>query len=224
MPRAARFVLSGVPHHITQRGNRRCQVFFSDADRRTYLAWLQSDAKRHGLEVLAYCLMTNHVHLVAVPAEPNSMERALRHLHMRYAQRINRMKNWKGHVWQGRYFSAALDEPYFWAAIRYVEQNPVRAGLVSRAEDFPWSSARAHSEPTWDPLLSTDPDWTRRMQGIGDWSAWLAAGVSSQDLDMIRKRTARGVPCGSSEFVRSLEEVAGRPLTCRRPGRPRRIA
>ncbi len=148
MPRAARFVLSGVPHHITQRGNRRCQVFFSDADRRTYLAWLQSDAKHHGLEVLAYCLMTNHVHLVAVPAGPHSMERALRHLHMRYAQRINRMKDWKGHVWQGRYFSAALDESYFWAAIRYVEQNPVRAGLVSRAEDYPWSSARAHSEPS----------------------------------------------------------------------------
>ena len=153
MPRAARFVLPGVPHHVTQRGNRRGQVFFSDADRRAYLAWLHADAQRHGLEVLAYCLMSNHVHLVVVPAGPRSMEHALRHLHMRYAQRLNRMKGWKGHLWQGRYFSAPLDEPYFWTAIRYVERNPVRAGLVARAEDFPWSSARAHCESAWDPLL-----------------------------------------------------------------------
>ena len=223
MPRAARFVLPGVPHHVTQRGNRRGQVFFSDADRRAYLAWLHADAQRYGLEVLAYCLMSNHVHLVVVPPGPHSIEHALRHLHMRYAQRLNRMKGWKGHVWQGRYFSASLDEPYFWTAIRYVERNPVRAGLVARAEDFPWSSARARCESAWDPLLSTNPVWARRIQGIGNWSAWLAAGESSQDIDMIRKRTSRGVPCGSAQFVRSSEAVAGRALSWRSPGRPRRI-
>lgn len=221
MPRVARFVCPGVPHHVTQRGNRRARVFFSSADHQTYLAWLRSDSRRFGLEVIAYCLMSNHVHLVVVPDTPHSMERAFRHLHMRYAQRINRMKDWRGHVWQGRYFSAALDEAYFWAAIRYVERNPVRAGMVARAEDFPWSSARARCGPFRDPLLSAHPQWTRQMTGVGNWSEWLAAGDVSTEVDLIRRRTARGMPCGSDQFVKTLEDRAGRPLACRRAGRPR---
>lgn len=222
MPRVARFVCPGVPHHVTQRGNRRAQVFFSSADHQTYLAWLHGDARRFHLEVIAYCLMTNHVHLVVVPAAPRSMEKAFRHLHMCYAQRLNRMMDWRGHVWQGRYFSAALDEAYFWAAIRYVERNPVRAGMVTRAEDFPWSSARAHCGFAWDPLLSTDPHWARLLAGVGNWSDWLAAGDTAEEVKLIRRRTARGMPCGSDEFVESMESRAGRPLDCRRTGRPRR--
>lgn len=222
MPRVARFVCPGVPHHVTQRGNRRAQVFFSSADHQTYLAWLRSDSRRFGLEVIAYCLMSNHVHLVVVPEAPNSMERAFRHLHMRYAQRINRMMDWRGHVWQGRYFSAALDEAYFWSAIRYVERNPVRAGMVARAEDFPWSSARAHCGYAEDPLLSARPQWTRQITGVGNWSEWLAAGDVATEMEMIRRRTTRGMPCGSDQFVKTLEERSGRPLDCRRTGRPRR--
>lgn len=166
--------------------------------------------------------MSNHVHLVVVPATIQSMERSFRQLHTRYAQRLNRMMNWKGHVWQGRYFSAALDEQYFWSAMRYVELNPVRAGMVARAEDFPWSSARAHCECAWDPLLSTSPDWARQIAGVGNWSAWLAAGEAAAEVKLIRKRTARGLPCGSDQFVEAMEKVAGRTLICRRAGRPPR--
>jgi putative transposase len=222
MPRVARFVCPGVPHHVTQRGNRRAQVFFSDADCRTYLAWLHNTARQHGLEVLAYCLMTNHIHLVAVPATLQSMELTFRPLHTRYAQRLNRMMNWSGHVWQGRFFSATLDNRYFWSAIRYVEQNPVRAGMVAKGEEFPWSSARAHCLGTFDPLLSTDPRWAHQIAGIGDWSAWLAAGNTAVELNLIRERTARGLPCGSEQFVEQMEGFAGRSLTFRRAGRPPR--
>ena len=108
MPRIARPVFAGIPHHITQRGNRRENVFFSDGDRAAYLGWLAHYCEKFQVQVLAYCLMTNHLHLVAVPERQTAFEEALRPLHMRYAQRINRARGWTGHVWQGRYFSSAL--------------------------------------------------------------------------------------------------------------------
>lgn len=207
---------------MTQRGNRRARVFYSAEDCQAYLAWLHHIARQHGLEILAYCLMTNHVHLVVVPATPRAMELTFRPLHTRYAQRLNRTMNWSGHIWQGRFFAAALDERFFWSTIRYVELNPVRAGMVARAEDHPWSSARAHCLGAFDPLLSTDPRWVRQIAAVGDWSAWLAAGNTAIELGLIRERTARSLPCGSEEFVRSLEGHAGRSLACRKVGRPPR--
>lgn len=135
MPRIPRPVFSGVPHHITQRGNRRENVFFSDEDRVVYLGWLAHYCAKFQVHVLAYCLMTNHIHLVAVPEGESALEKVFRPLHTRYAQRINGAMRWSGHLWQGRFFSSPLDEIYLWAAIRYVERNPVRAGIVRRAED-----------------------------------------------------------------------------------------
>lgn len=118
MPRLPRAVFAGFPHHITQRGNRREPVFFSDEDRQVYLSWLKEYADKHQVEVLAYCLMTNHVHLIAVPATDDGLQQMLKPLHMRYAQRFNRQRDWKGHVWQGRFFSSPLDDAYLWAAMR----------------------------------------------------------------------------------------------------------
>ena len=144
MPRVARVVCAGVPHHVTQRGNRRGQVFFTREDHQAYLKWLREYTSRYEVDVLAYCLMTNHLHLVVVPKTEDSLHQALKPLHMRYAQRVNRARGWKGHVWQGRYFSSALDEAYLWAAIRYFELNPVRARLTDQAANYSWSSAAAH--------------------------------------------------------------------------------
>ena len=144
MPRLARTVCPNVSHHITQRGNRREDVFFTDQDRRAYLGWLKEYAEQYKVDILAYCLMTNHIHLVAAPTTEAGLQQMLRPLHMRYAQRVNRARGWRGHVWQGRFFSSALDEAYLWAAIRYVERNPVRAKMVRRAENYLWSSARGH--------------------------------------------------------------------------------
>lgn len=142
MPRLARTVFAGVPHHITQRGNRREEVFFTEEDRKVYLGWLAEYCERHRVDVLAYCLMTNHVHLVVVPAAEAGLQGVLKPLHMRYAQRLNRSRGWKGHVWQGRFFSSPLDEAYLWAAMRYVERNPgkgvnallYRVGILARAD------------------------------------------------------------------------------------------
>lgn len=220
MPRHARFVHPGVPHHVTQRGNRRGQVFFTVADHRAYLRWLREYASAHGVEVLAYCLMSNHVHLVVVPTRKDSLHRALHHLHMRYAQNLNRRHGWKGHVWQGRYFACVLDEPHFWAAVRYVERNPVRAGMVRRAEDYAWSSARAHCGLRADPILDLSHLWERQFSGIGNWSAWLAAGDDAQAINELRADTRKGLPCGSRQFIESLEATTGRTLRRKPRGRP----
>jgi putative transposase len=163
MPRLARTVCAGIPHHITQRGNRREDVFYTDDDRAAYLDWLREYAGKHEVDILAYCLMTNHIHLVAVPKTEAGLQWVLKPLHMRYAQRINRRRGWKGHLWQGRFFSSALDETYLWAAIRYVERNPVRAKLVRKAENYPWSSAAAHCGLREDPVLTTKAFWRKQF-------------------------------------------------------------
>ena len=224
MPRLARPVFSGVPHHITQRGNRRENVFFSDADREAYLEWLAQYGAKHGVEVLAYCLMTNHIHVVAVPEQEDGLERVFRPLHTRYAQRINRLKKWKGHLWQGRFFSSALDETYLWAAIRYVERNPVRARLVRSAENYRWSSAAAHCGVGTDPVLSKAPGWLRHFKSVGDWSKWLGKGDQPEHLEVLRRYVERGLPCGAEGFIRKLERQAKQLLHLRPRGRPKKAS
>ena len=142
MPRVARCVFPHVPHHITQRGNRKEDVFFEDIDREVYLQLLKHYCSKHSVEVLAYCLMTNHIHLILIPNDIKGLQNVLKPLHMRYAQSINKKMGWSGLLWQGRFFSSPLDEDYTWSAIRYVERNPVRANIVRLAEEYKWSSCR----------------------------------------------------------------------------------
>jgi putative transposase len=220
MPRLARSVFANVPHHITQRGNRREDVFFTEEDRNVYLTWLQEYAKKHKVDILAYCLMTNHIHLIAVPSNEEGLHKMLKPLHMRYAQRINRARGWKGHLWQGRFFSSALDEDYLWAAIRYVERNPIRARMAKKAENYRWSSASAHCGLNHDALLTTKPTWLKQYESIGDWSAWLAEGDDPEKLEILRRNAQKGLPCGSQKFVRKLEKITGRILQYRPQGRP----
>ena len=222
MPRMARRVCPRVPHHVTRRGNRREEVFFTAVDRDFYLKCLAEYADQHQVEVLAYCLMTNHIHLVAVPAGEAGLHRLLTPLHMRYAQRINRRKRWKGHLWQGRCFSSALDEEYLWAAICYVERNPVRAKRVRKAENYPWSSAAARCGLRQDKVLSSPPAWCRQFESIGDWSAWLAGGDEPNQLEILRRNADKGLPCGSERFIRRIETLMGRDLTFRPRGRPKK--
>ena len=217
-----RVVSPGIPFHVTQRGNRRGSVFFSDYDREWYLSTLAIYCRRHSIAVLAYCLMTNHVHLVLVPGTVNSLHEALRPLHMRHAQRINRLQSWSGHVWQGRYFASALDERYMWAAIRYVELNPVSAGLSRRAEDYRWSSAAAHCQLRNDPVLTTAPQWTELLSQVRDWRAWLEQGEDPEEQFVLQRNTVKGLPCGSEEFIGALESITGHSLQHRSRGRPRK--
>ncbi|HNR30634.1 MAG TPA: transposase, partial [Candidatus Hydrogenedentes bacterium] len=159
MPRTARVVIPGAPHHVTQRGNNRQQVFFEDADYDKYLRLLHEQSRKYGLTIHSYCLMPNHVHLVATPATEEGLANAVGRTHSFYARYFNWRRNQSGHLWQGRFFCCVLDEPHTMAAMLYTERNPVRAGLVQRAWDHPWSSAHAH-------VNVTDP-W-----GLLEWGLW----------------------------------------------------
>jgi putative transposase len=154
MTRLARAVAVGFPYHVTHRGNRRQDIFFSDDERRTYLDWLREYSRASGLEIWAWCLMSNHVHLLVVPAREDALARAIGLTHRRHALALNAAHRWTGHLWEHRFFSTALDESHLWAAVRYIEQNPVRAGLVGRAEKWCWSSARCHALGESDALLA----------------------------------------------------------------------
>jgi putative transposase len=222
MPRIARTVFAGIPHHITQRGNRRGPVFFTDDDRVRYLGWLASYCRKHQVDILAYCLMANHVHLVAVPAQENSLECALKPLHMRHAQAINRRYGWSGHLWQGRFFSSPLDQAHLVAAVRYVERNPVRAGIVRRAEAYPWSSAAAHCGLADGPFRLGSTDWDAAFAGLSDWLAWLRATDEADAIQRLRRHVQKNLPCGSEDFIEGLEAIAGRSLRARPAGRPRK--
>jgi putative transposase len=222
MPRIARIVFSEMPHHVTQRGNRRGNVFFTDDDRYQYMKWLKEYCKKHQVSLLAYCLMKNHVHLIVVPKQADGLQRAFKPLHMRYAQYINRQQNWSGHLWQGRFFSSVLDDAYLYAAVRYVELNPVRANLVEKAEDYPWSSAVAHCGLGIDTLLDFHhPAW-KIFEDIKDWSAWLQEGDNPNDLEIFRRNINKNLPCGSKDFIEKLEDLTGKVLRFRPIGRPKK--
>jgi putative transposase len=176
-----------VPHRATQEGNRHEAVFYVAEDYQTYLEWLSHYSQQHQLEILAYSLMTNHIHLVVVPADESSLQYVLKPLHMRYAQRINQIRKWRGHFWQGRYFSSPMDERFMWSAIRYVECNPVRARMVRKAEEYPWLSAVIHCRQVDDGVLSDNPPWKKLTEQVDDGSAWFAEGDDPSELAMIRR-------------------------------------
>ncbi|MDM8546292.1 transposase [Candidatus Venteria ishoeyi] len=222
MPRIARTVFAELPHHIIQRGNRRGNVFFTDEDRDVYLEWLQEYCQKHEVEILAYCLMTNHVHLVAAPKTESGLQRVFKPIHMRYAQYINRQYGWSGHLWQGRFFSSPLDEAYLWFCVRYVERNPVRAGMVERAEDYLWSSAAAHCGLRDDALLTTDSIHCKVFEDISDYSAWLGEDDNDTQLNIMRRNIQKNLPCGSNPFIEQLERISGRILSFRPIGRPKK--
>ncbi|MBI2175043.1 MAG: transposase [Candidatus Omnitrophica bacterium] len=208
MARLARVSLCDIPYHVTQRGNRRQPVFFTEEDRRVYLHLLKGQANRYGLEVWAYCLMTNHVHLIVVPRQQQALTRAIAETHRRYTRHINFREGWRGYLWQGRFASVPLDEQYLYAAVRYVERNPVHAKLVSQAEDYPWSSARAHVLGVADQVLAVN----FLTEHIQDWKTFLH---EDQDDNV---GTSTGRPLGGHDFVGRLELMTGRLLHRRRPG------
>ncbi len=221
MPRLARVVYPNIPYHITQRGNRREDVFFCEEDYAFYLALLKKYCKKYAVEVWAYCLMTNHVHLILKPSTEYGLQNVLKPLHMRYAQYINKKQGWKGHLWQGRFFSSALDEAYAYSAIRYVEQNPVRANMVEQAEEYEWSSAASHLGLKKSTLLSEIPHEYCALEA-SEWKAYLSEALSGEHLDVLRRNVDKGLPCGSDEFIAFLEHKTNRKLTYKPVGRPKK--
>ena len=212
MTRIARVVVPGVPHHVTQRGNRRLETFFDDGDYRAYIALLAEHCAAAEVAVWAYSLMPNHVHLILVPGDADGLRRALGEAHRRYTRRVNFREGWRGHLWQERFHSFAMDEGHLLAAARYVELNPVRAGLARRARDWRWSSARAHLAGRDDALVAVAP----LLELVPDWRAFLAGGLEDDALEAIRRHARTGRPLGTPAFLEDLEARLGRRL---RPGK-----
>ena len=214
MGRLARVVVRGIPHHITQRGNRRQPVFFKEDDYLSYLYLMKEWCQKEHVEVWAYCLMPNHVHLIAVPATEEALRLALGEAHRRYTRRVNFREGWRGHLWQGRFASFPLDDAHLYLAARYVELNPVRAGLVKRPEAYRWSSAKAHLRGRDDELVKAGP----LLERIGEWGPFLAGGLREEQTELLRRHERTGRPLGGALFVRGLEAVLGRLLSPRKRG------
>jgi putative transposase len=217
MARLARVVIPGTPHHVTQRGNRRRQTFFSDAD---YLAYLQLAAEAFGetgVKIWAYCLMPNHVHLIATPPTARALAEAVGTTHLRYTRGINRRQAWTGFLWQGRFASFPMDEPYLRACARYVGLNPVRAGLTERAVDWPWSSVRAHVYGRPDPLVDPEPLRTRVGPALAHF---FDMDVPEDARRRLRRASSTGRPLGAEAWIKTLEAQTGRSLAPPAMGRP----
>jgi putative transposase len=221
MPRVARITIPGVAHHITQRGNNRQQVFFVDDDRGLYLELLRRESKAYGLRLLGYCLMRNHLHLVGVPQQAHSLAKAVGRTHLLYTQYINRLHGRSGHLWQGRFFSCALDDAHCWAALCYIERNPVRAGLVRRAWEYEWSSAAVHCGRQGVSELLDLPSW-RKVWDSGEWKSCLRRREDAEQVSGVRLRTRTGRPLGADAFISKVERLAGRRLRPLPIGRPRK--
>jgi putative transposase len=214
MARIARIVIPDYPHHIIHRGNHREKVFFNDEDRKVYLDFLIQQAKRCGIEFWAYCLMDNHVHFVAVPKKEDSFAKGLAQAHKDYTRRINFRNKWRGHLWEGRFKSCVLDQKYLYAVMRYVERNPVRAGMVKNAEDYLWSSAKAHVYKKYDGVLS-DNFFVRE---ITDWKGYLSDNADDAADNVFIKHVDIGRPLGDKKFIKKLEAIVGKELSRKRPG------
>lgn len=214
MARLARVVVPGVPHHITQRGNRRLDVFFEDADYEAYIELMRESCRRWGVQIWGYCLMTNHVHLIAVPKTADALAPAIGEAHRRYTRHVNFRQGWRGYLFQGRFASYPMDENYLLAAARYVEMNPVAAGMVKRPSDHPWSSARAHLAGADDRLCKVKP----MLKRVEDWAAFLRVEQDEAAVAALERHGRTGRPLGDERFVKKLERRLDRELRPRKPG------
>jgi len=223
MPRNARVVIAGCPHHITQRGNNGQDVFFSDADRRMYLDLLAEQCEKFSLAIEGYCLMTNHIHLIATPKRAGSLAKAVGRTNLYYTRYINSLQGRSGHLWQDRFFSCPLEGLYYWAAMIYVDRNPVRAGMVRKPWRWEWSSAAVHcggKEPITPGLIDLDA-WNARQPTDGNWSESISHRQDEEMLSSLRAWSNRGCPLGSDKFITKLERKLKRRLRPGKRGRPK---
>jgi putative transposase len=220
MPRIARAVAPGFPHHIVQRGNNRSAAFFSDEDRAVYLFLLMRYSKKWQTRIICYSLMANHIHLLARPLTEESLQKTMQGVTLCYTQHINRKYRRTGRLWESRYYSCIVDhDAYLWAVARYIEQNPVRAAMVENPEDYLYSSARAHLGLVQDPVLGEDlfPASQRR-----DYEAFLKASIPEEQMRDIRQNVRTGRPLGASDFVAIIERSLGKRLAALPVGRPKK--
>jgi putative transposase len=219
MARLARIIIPNAPHHVTQRGNRRQPIFFSDADRILYLDLLRKGCAAAGVTCLAWCLMDTHIHLILVPKTADGLRAALAEAHRRYTRHINAREGWSGYLFQGRFASYPMDDAHLMAAVRYVERMPVAAGLVAHAQEWRWSSARSHvsgRRMAGDPLTNTAAFGAH----VRNWHALLRHGLETSDpgpdgdamANAIEARLRTGRPLAAADWIAQQEAALDRPL------------
>ena len=218
MARIARVIAPSYPHHIIQRGNRRQQTFLCSDDYTVYIELMAHWCKKHAVAIWAWCLMPNHVHLIAVPQTPDGLARAVGEAHRRYTRHVNFREKWRGHLWQERFASFPMDETHLLAAARYIEMNPVAAKLVRKAEDYRWSSARAHLKGQDDELTSVAP----LLALAPDWKGFLQLSEKSE-VELLHRHERTGRPLGEDGFVKKLENQLKRSLRPQKPGPKKKI-
>jgi len=220
MPRIARAVAMGYPHHIIQRGNNRELVFYDEEDKKEYLLLLAKYTEKWSCVVMAYCLMSNHVHLLVKPSMKESLYKMMQGITLCYSQYANRKYGRSGRLWESRYHSCIVDrEKYLWAIARYIEQNPVRAGMVKKAEEYAYSSARAHVKGTIDRVLGEELFSCEHRK---DYIQLLRTGLKEDEMEAIRYHARSGRPFGEAVFVKNMERKLKRPLSRRPKGRPKK--
>ncbi len=215
MARLARIVIPGLPHHVTQRGNRRAQTFFEDGDYELYRDLLAQAARKAGAEIWCYCLMPNHVHVIIVPSDEDGLRRTFADAHRRYTGYINARMRVTGHLWQGRFGSVVMDEDHLFHAVRYVSLNPVRAKLVKRAQDWPWSSVKAHMRGRDDKLVVVKPV----LERVAGFRKFLnGADEDAPEYKILRQGETIGRPLGDDEWLSQLEAQTGKTFIAQKRG------
>lgn len=222
MPRMARVVAVGLPHHITQRGNYRQIVFLDETDRTQYLAWVRAYSMKYGVLIFAYCLMRNHVHFIGIPFKKDSLAKTFNTAHMLYSQYFNEKLRQRGHLWQSRFYSCVLDETHLIFAARYIERNPVRAGIVEKPWQWPWSSAIEHTNDKSNGIIKLGNLFELIGMSGGSWKKYIDSPEEESFLQNIRKYTVNGRPLGTITFIEQLEAKIGRRLRALPMGRPKK--
>ena len=220
MPRIARAVAIGFPHHVIQRGNNREKIFFAVQTRGKYLAWLEEYARKCEVRILAYCLMTNHVHLLLKPDKTESLAKMMQGINLCYTQYINKRYKRTGRLFEGRYHSCIVDEEnYLWSVARYIEQNPLRAKMVSQPEDYPYSSGRAHISGAKDEVLN---EALFSDEERAEYVKFIKAPVPEEEINKIRFTVKRGKPLGDNKFIKEMARRLKKDFEMKAPGRPRK--
>ena len=218
MPRIARVVCSDTPYHVTQRGNYRQDIFEEESDREKYMEFFMMYKEKYKVKLYAWCLMSNHVHFVVEPSTEDGLAKVFNNTNMRYSQYFNRKRGLAGHLFQGRFFSCVLDSDHLYEAIRYVELNPLRAGISNRPDAYRWSSARKHLTGKGDVVLN---DVSKHLE-IEDWRAYLKEKMDDEIVKRIRANTKTGRPSGNDKFIKKIEKKTGINFTFKKVGRPKK--
>ncbi|MCP4653581.1 MAG: transposase [Candidatus Omnitrophica bacterium] len=220
MARIARVVVENYPHHIIQRGNRKQKVFFKKEDYQEYLALLEENAEKNNVDILTYCLMPNHIHLIAVPCKNGNLAQAIGETHRKYTRYINFREEWRGYLWQGRFSSYVLDQKYLLAALRYILLNPVKAKLVSKAYNYQWSSIKQHIDRGENKFIKDK--LLQRL--INNWKDFLSTESEAEDVKIFQTHERTGRPLGNRPFLSRVEQILGRDLKRQKPGPKKKTA